>query len=89
MVECVSIKPDSDDICDALCCWHLTNDHVCAAWRHQPTDLRSNQLRHLGFPTKTDTFALSAGCCHSARRLKLFDGFLQRFEEWGRCCRKE
>lgn len=65
MVEYVSIKADSDDIRDSLCGRHLTNHHMCAARRHQSANLSSNQLGHLSFPAKPDTFALTAGCRHN------------------------
>lgn len=70
LVECVHVESDGDYIGDALCRGHFTNDHMRAAWRHELTNLISNQLRHFGFPTKADTFALTADSRHSGRRLE-------------------
>lgn len=70
LVECVGVESDGDYIGDALRGRHLTNDDMRAARRHESTDLSSNELRHLGFPTKTDTFALAAGSRHSGPRLE-------------------
>jgi hypothetical protein len=70
LVECVGVEPDGNDIGDALCGRHFTNDHVCAAWRHESTNLSCNQLHHLGFPAKADMSALTADSRHSGRRLE-------------------
>lgn len=70
LVECVNVESDGDYIGDALCGGHFTNDHMRAAWRHELTNLISDQLRHVGFPTKADMFALTADGRHSGRRLE-------------------
>ncbi|SOJ54608.1 hypothetical protein MSIMFB_02097 [Mycobacterium simulans] len=75
-MECVSVEPDGNDIGDALRGRHFTYDYMHAACRHESTNLTGNQLRHFGFPTKADTFSLTAGNRHRGRRLEQFDGSL-------------
>lgn len=67
-MECVKVESNGDDIGDALCGRHFTNNHMRAAWRHKSTNLVTNQLRHFGFPTKADTFAPAANCFHRGRK---------------------
>ncbi|BBX58333.1 hypothetical protein MSHO_36780 [Mycobacterium shottsii] len=69
-MECVNVESDGNHIGDALRCRHFTNDHMRATRRHESTNLRSNQLRHLGFPTEADTFALRTGGRHNWGRLE-------------------
>lgn len=69
-MECAGVEPDGDDVGDSLRGRYFADDHVRATWRHESANLRNNQLRHLGFPTEAEPFALTAGSRHSGRRLE-------------------